>query len=310
VQDTSKSGWQGREGGDSGMPARPLAQTTTLKGNEPKMSNININDAVSADIATLTTAADVVASAVERYNVAKRDTTAALFTTPMVALATAVDKDTAGAAFSHLVDMLEGEDVEDLAHMLEIASKLASKLAVTLATLDTAEYVKAAERLVGLAASPYQLVSDELLTAAGAAVTKWKAAYASYQQASGANVRRVTGRARGGLSGPQRGPTGGTRGVGKWFEDHGWFFTAACPHCDHVVQSASNTGSFAHEMAKHMGTHRPDAEGRAQRPYEGDAEYDHARDAMYAVAADDGPESETTPEGWVVSRNYTEANVA
>ena len=30
----------------------------------------------------------------------------------------------------------------------------------------------------------------------------------------------------------------------------------------------------------------------------GDAEHDHARDAMYIVAADDGPDSATSPEGW------------
>ena len=295
------------QGDTRGHAATSLGAATaspTMKGTDPTM---NIEDKVAADIAALTQGADVVSSAVARYTEAKRDTSGAAYTTPLVALATATAKDD-GTTFAAVIDRLEGEDAEDLAHLLELATALANKLSISLATLDTAPYVTAAERLVALAASPYQLVPDEMLTEAGKAVTTWRAAFTSYQQASGANVARNVGKRRGGLSGGNRGPTGGTRGVGTWFTEHGWFFTAACPHCDHVVQSASNTGSFSYEMAKHMGTHRPDAEGRAQRPYDGDAEYDHARDAMYIVAADDGPDSATSPEGWVVSRNY--ANVA
>ena len=273
---------------------------TTLKGNVSIMPNINIEDAVTADIATLTNAASMVASAVERYTTAKRDTAAAVYTTPLVALATAPSKDAAGAAFSHLVDMLEGEDVEELATLLELAAKLSNKLAVSLATLDTAPAVVAAEHLVGLAASPYQLVSDDLLVAAGVAVTAWKSAYTSYQQASGANVARQTGA-------PRRGGRGGrgSRGPGKWLEDHGWYFTCECQSCGHVITSASNLGSFSHEMAKHWpscrgadgGPIRDAAGNRVERIYAGEPAMDAISAAMYAVA-DGAPMAEA--EGMVI----------
>jgi hypothetical protein len=262
-----------------------------------------LEEKVQADIAALEDGATTLTATVTKYNEAKKDTAGASVTTALVALAKAGREDNV-AAVEHVQGKLDNEvDRELLEMILASAEELANKLAVSLDTLDMAAWTTAAERVKGYA----PLLEDEMAVAAGTALTHWTTAKASFEQASGANVKRQTGRGRpGGLSGPQRGPTGGTRGVGKWWEDHGWFFTAACPHCDHVVQSASNTGSFAHEMAKHMGKHREDG----VRPYDGDAEYDHARDAMYEIADDNGPDMVTTAEGWVVERNYTEANAA
>lgn len=258
-----------------------------------------IEEKVGADIALLEEGAATVAHAVERYQHAKANTAGSKVVTPLVGFVTAVNAQDGIAQLTAMSERLEGEDIEEIAELVKLATSLANKLAVSLATLDTAPYVTAAERLVGIAAMPYVELPEDVEVAAGAAVTAWKAAFTSYQQASGANVvRRVAG-------GPRRGGRGGSRGPGKWLEDHGWYFTCECQSCGHVITSASNVGSFSHEMAKHWpscrgengGPIRDAAGNRVERIYAGDPVMDAISAAMYAVA--DG-EMVAEAEGMVI----------
>jgi len=259
-----------------------------------------IEEQVAADIAALEDGAATVSAAVDQYKAHKADMRGAAISTPLVALVNAALKPEQVAAFA---DRFAGTGPA-LESILREVTALVAETNVTLATLDVAGFAVAADRLTALAKSPYQLVEDDVMVAAAAAVTKWSAAYTGYQQASGANVARQT-------AGPRRGKPRGSRGPGKWLEDHGWYFQATCENCGKVITSASNPGSFSDAMANHWPTCRDvrDNDGnRVDRLYIQDPELQAINEAMYAVA--DGKVTEASASGMTIRRVDANASAA